>query len=174
MTEVLFGTCDDSFSPDLVEWQEPNHQTPYKERPMNRFFLASIATTLVALTAGLSLPRQQDDDKPVQDPASVMRRDYMRTKLMFTQNIFEGLTLGDFEAIKIAADEVERITEGGQWVAIDTEEYRKLTTEFKSTITRLQQAAKDGNIEATALRYYQLSTSCIDCHKHLRKANYDF
>ena len=109
-----------------------------------------------------------------RDPDSIARRDFMRTKLMFSQNIFEGLTRGDFNLIKAGIKEVQMITEGERWVAIENEQYKKLTEDFKTATKRLKDAAETGNIEATALRYYQLSTSCIDCHLHIRKIGYEF
>ncbi len=111
---------------------------------------------------------------PLNDPDKVARRDFMRTKLMYTQNIFEGLTVGDFDDIKTAVREVQMVTEGGQWVEIDNEIYRRLTEEFKTSTKRLAQAAETGNIEATALRFYEMSNRCIDCHQHIRKANYEY
>lgn len=122
-------------------------------------------------------PKKQDDDRltlPLQDDDALSRRDFMRTKLLYTQNIFEGLTTGNFDAIETAVEEVQHITEGAQWVAIDNKKYRELTEEFKTATDRLMTAAKSKNIDATALRYYELSTRCIDCHKHIRNARYEF
>lgn len=123
-------------------------------------------------------PRVQDEEKmviPPQDPADVIaRRDFMRTKLMFTNNLFKGLTLGDIEAIEEAVSEIEMITEGSEWVAIDNDQYRKLTDDFKTATARLKVAVKTKNLDAIALRYYNLSTSCLDCHKHIREASYSF
>lgn len=119
----------------------------------------------------------QEDEKlvlPFDDENAVARRDFMRTKLLYSQNIFHGLTTGDFKMIKASIKEVSEITEGESWVAIDNEKYRKLTEDFKTTIDRLSEAAESGNLEATALRYYNMSTSCIDCHRHIREANYVF
>ena len=109
-----------------------------------------------------------------QDPDSIARRDFMRTKLMYSQNIFEGLTRGDFKLIKAGIKEVQTVTEGEQWIAIDNEQYKRLTEDFETATKRLKDAAETGNIEATALRYYQLSTSCIDCHLHIRKVGYEY
>ena len=120
-----------------------------------------------------SSQQEESERKPAQDPDSISRRDFMRTKLRYTQQIFEGLTTGNLAAVRLAAREVHGITEGGQWVAIDNEQYRKLTEEFKTATERLIKAAETGNIEATAMRYYSLSTSCIDCHQHLRKSGYE-
>ena len=137
----------------------------------------SIAAASISWSANQDLPKKQDDDRltlPLQDDNAVSRRDFMRTKLLYTQNIFEGLTMGDFEAIETAVAEVQRVTEGGQWIAIDNENYRKLTEEFKTSTRRLMTAAKSKNIDATALRYYEMSTRCIDCHKHIRNAQYQY
>ncbi|MFN9881391.1 MAG: hypothetical protein ACK557_23210, partial [Planctomycetota bacterium] len=46
-----------------------------------------------------------------QDPDSLSRRDFMRMKLNYTQNILEGLTTRDFGLIISGAEEVERITQ---------------------------------------------------------------
>ena len=120
---------------------------------------------------------QTQDEKltiPADDENAIARRDFMRTKLMYSQNIFHGLTTGNFDLIKAGIKEVGAITEAEKWVAIEDPRYQKLTDDFKTAVKRLKTAADTGNIEATALRYYQMSTSCIDCHMHIRTANYEF
>jgi hypothetical protein len=137
----------------------------------------SIAAASISWSTNQDLPKKQDDDRltlPLQDDNAVSRRDFMRTKLLYTQNIFEGLTTGDFKGIETAIEEVQRVTEGEQWIAIDNDNYRKLTEEFKTSTRRLMTAAKSKNIDATALRYYEMSTRCIDCHKHIRNAQYEY
>ncbi|MEL7498435.1 MAG: hypothetical protein AAFN77_12560 [Planctomycetota bacterium] len=111
---------------------------------------------------------------PSDDENSIARRDFMRTKMMFTQSVFQGLTTGNFAMIKRAVKEIEGITKAAHWVEIDNERYRKLTEEFNTTVDRLAEAAESENIDAIALRYYSMSTSCIDCHKHIRQAKYEF
>ena len=111
---------------------------------------------------------------PVPDESSVERRDFMRTKLMYSQNIFEGLTIRNFELIERGIHEVEQLLEAEQWVTIDSEDYRKLTAEFKTSLKRMKVTAESKNIEATALRFYDMSNRCIDCHQHLRHAQYHF
>lgn len=121
--------------------------------------------------------KQKDDDTivlPRSGPDAIARSDFMRTKLMHSQNIFEGLTTGNFKLIKEGIAEVKMVTEAAEWIKIDNENYQKLEEDFKTSIQRLSEAAKSGNLEATALRYYQMSTSCIDCHKHIRIVKYDF
>ena len=140
-----------------------------------------LLVTMAAAATAWPVPQEQtpqpDDETitlPEQDPDSISRRDFMRTKLMYSQNIFEGLTTGDFNTIETAVKEVQMVTEGEQWVAIDNDQYRKLTEEFKTSTRRLAEAAKSKNLDATALRFYAMSNSCIDCHKHIRRVGYDF
>jgi len=149
---------------------------------MNRLFNIGVVCSAILVAIPFAIQDQdnekkQDPDRiviPSDDDNAVARRDFMRTKLMFSQKVFEGLTTGNFDLIKTGVKEIEGITEGEKWVAIDNDFYRKLTEEFKTTTKRLKEAAESGNIEATAMRYYQMSTSCIDCHQHIRKAQYEF
>ena len=155
---------------------------------MFRFSIVAILSLIAAATMAVSVQpgsAQQDSIPQTQEPEiiisdqdsaeSISRRDFMRTKLLFSQQIFEGLTTADFAGIERAVKEVQAITEGEKWVAIDNDHYRKLTEEFKTSTARLLEAAKTKNLDATALRYYNnMSTSCIDCHKHIRKAGYEF
>jgi hypothetical protein len=115
--------------------------------------------------ASVLLDQDERIDISRSDPESVARRDFMRTKLNFTQNIFGGLVVSDFAAVNRAIDDVESITRGEQWLTIDSEAYRKLTDNFIQSVAGLRKAAKTKNIEATALRFYDLSTRCIDCHQ---------
>ena len=108
---------------------------------------------------------------PADDDNAVARRDYMRTKMMFTQNVYTGLTMGDLKKIEAAVKEIVTITKGEKWVSIDNDTYRKLTAEFETTAERLQEAVKSKNLDAIALRYYQMSTSCFDCHKFRRRSS---
>lgn len=146
---------------------------------MTRLLIFAIASS-VALLAGMQLQdqEQQDDTKnrivrPVIDDDAVERRDFMRTKLLIAQNILEGLTIGDHDLVNRGIDDVKDITKAASWVAIDDDTYRKLTDDFNTTIERLEKAAKTKNLDAIALRFYEMSTSCIDCHKHVREAAYE-
>ena len=146
--------------------------------------ISTLAVIGPALLAGFifPVPLQDTDEKrkkqdkieiPADDENAIARRDFMRTKLLYSQNIFEGLTTGNFNLIKEGVKEVDKVTQAQQWVEIDDDRYRRMTEEFKTTTRRLAEAAESGNIDATAMRYYQMSTSCNDCHKHIRKVGYE-
>lgn len=111
---------------------------------------------------------------PADDDQSPERRDFMRMKLQSSQFILEGLSVGDFDLVDKGIQQVKEMTKTGKWVSIDNEFYRELVRDFETATERLEEAAKSKNIDATALRYYQLTTNCIDCHKHIRAAAYEF
>ncbi len=148
--------------------------------------MKSLAFTLlmfVSLSIGMSVStqddakqgRQESDKKiviPKQDEDSISRRDSMRAKLMYSKNVLEGLTVNDFDLVLDSCKNMLELTEGDSWIAIDSDNYRALTEDFKTGLKKLTAAAKSKNIDATALRFYDLSTRCIDCHNHLR--NIDF
>jgi hypothetical protein len=140
-----------------------------------------VISILCLLTAApITLALQLETRKPDsgfqiggQDEDSIARRDFMRTKLLYAQNILGGLTTGDLEAASKAVREVQQVTEAEKWVRIDSDEYRQLTAEFRIASNRLLEATESGNIDAATLRFQVLTTSCIDCHKHIRKLAHD-
>ena len=146
---------------------------------MYRLFtlIALVSATVVSANWSLSGNPVQDQDKiilPAQDPNEVERRDSMQSKLMYSKNILEGLTAGDFVRITEAIENMQLVTEGAAWIEVDNDNYRRLSNEFKTSLRRLTAAAETKNLDATALRFYGMSTNCIDCHQHIRKADYQF
>ena len=108
-----------------------------------------------------------------QDPQDDLKlSEFMQIKLLRSQNILEGLATRDFTMIMDATKEIHELTEGAKWQAIDSPEYRKLTEEFQTATDRLLKAAEKENLEGVALRFYDLSTRCIDCHEHLRSVGF--
>ena len=135
------------------------------------------ATVVSACWSFSTHPQQDEEDKivlPAQDPNAVERRDSMQSKLMYSKNILEGLTAGDFDRINEAIENMRLVTEGAAWIEVDNDNYRRLSSEFKTSLRRLAAAAKTQNLDATAMRFYGMSTNCIDCHQHIRKAGYQF
>ncbi len=143
--------------------------------------IGGLAVTSTLIFHGQEQGEQQiAEDKPgkivvpTDGPDGVARRDFMRAKLINSQNIFEGLTTANFDLVQDGVKALKSVAAGEKWVQIDDARYQKMTDEFRTTVNRLAVAAEGKNIDAMALRYYQMSTSCIDCHKHIRKAGYEF
>jgi len=137
---------------------------------MSRRFGFGLSLIVITLVAGLFLSRHSMGQE--QDQDSVSRRDFMRMKLNYTQNILEGLTTRDFGLIISGAEEVERITQAEAWNSNDFADYQKISDELRSVAKHLKKAGQNSNLEAAALRYFELTMKCMDCHQYLRKADF--
>lgn len=131
-----------------------------------------IGLSLVAVIIGAGLAASRYSIGQEQDPDSLSRRDFMRMKLNYTQNILEGLTTRDFGLIISGAEEVERITQAEAWNSNDFADYQKISDELRSVALHLKKAGQKSNLEAAALRYFELTMKCMDCHQYLRKADF--
>ena len=131
-----------------------------------------IGLCLVGLLIGSWFATNRGMTAQDQDPDVIANRDFMRTKLMYTQNIVEGLSTGRFALISSSADEIERITQAEAWTANNTTEFAQWSDELRAAAVHLKKAAENGNLEAATLRYFELTIKCIDCHQHLRKADF--
>ncbi|MFM7117032.1 MAG: hypothetical protein ACKO9H_05220 [Planctomycetota bacterium] len=137
---------------------------------MSRRFGFSLSLIVIAMVAGTLFARYSVGQE--QDPDSLSRRDFMRMKLNYTQNILEGLTTRDFGLIISGAEEVERITQAEAWNSNDFADYQKISDELRSVASHLKKAGQKSNLEAAALRYFELTMKCMDCHQYLRKADF--
>jgi len=137
---------------------------------MSRRFGFGLSLIVITVVAGLFLSRHSMGQE--QDQDSVSRRDFMRMKLNYTQNILEGLTTRDFGLIISGAEEVERITQAEAWNSNDFADYQKISDELRSVAKHLKKAGQNSNLEAAALRYFELTMKCMDCHQYLRKADF--
>ena len=116
-------------------------------------------------------PVAQDQETEQQDQAeqarSENRKEFMRGKLLSNQKIVEGLSLKDFALVTEGAKDVTAIVKGQHWFVINTPEYQEFSKDMETAAQRLQEAAKRGDIEASTLRYFDLTLKCIDCHQYL-------
>jgi hypothetical protein len=137
---------------------------------MSRRFGFSLSLIVIAVAVGTLFARYSVGQE--QDPDSLSRRDFMRMKLNYTQNILEGITTRDFGLIISGAEEVERITQAEAWNSNDFADYQKISDELRSVASHLKKAGQKSNLEAAALRYFELTMKCMDCHQYLRKADF--
>ena len=104
---------------------------------------------------------------PKQD--TIARRDFMRTKLTFSQAIVEGLAVKNFDIINTAATEIRNVTEGEMWLVHKTPEYNRYSDELKRSVEELIKASEAKNLEGCTLRFFDVTLKCIDCHEYLRR-----
>ena len=132
---------------------------------------------IILLFAGVSLllggwigsahVKAVQDDEQAEKIKSESRKQFMRGKLLSNQQVVEGLSMKNFELVKEGAKGVNALVKGQHWFVLDTPQYKQFTKEMESSANQLIRAADDKNIEAAALRYFDLTLRCIDCHRYL-------
>ena len=68
----------------------------------------------------------------VQDQDDISRRDMMRTKLLLSQNIVEGLTLSNFDQVKKSGNEIIELTKAEAWLTLKPRIIRITAISFAS------------------------------------------
>lgn len=129
-------------------------------------------TCLLLVLAGGSVWLMSGSRSPVgsaaQDETKRPTKTFMRQKLKDAQEVLEGLALEDFELIKKGADRMRHMSKATEWHVIAGPEYVQHSAEFRRCCEELFRQADKKNIDAAAMSYLHLTTTCIDCHKFVR------
>lgn len=133
------------------------------------FVICAALVGSLAVQAGYQQEQQQDRNEQIKSEA---RKLFMRGKLLSNQQIVEGLTVKDFDLIAEGTEGVVAMVKGQHWFVLNTPEYRKFSDEMEASANRLQHAAESNNIESAALRYFDLTLTCIDCHQYIETQKY--
>ena len=100
--------------------------------------------------------------------ADVSLSAFMRKKLESSSTILEGLTVEDSEMIERGAKELLKLSKVEKWQVFVDSEYREYSDGFRTTVKKLEEAAKKGNFDNAALQWFDTMKSCIECHQHVR------
>ncbi len=92
----------------------------------------------------------------------------MRLKLEYAQKVLEGIALEDFELIAFNAEKMKAISQSAEWQHRKSAEYQRHTGDFTRQAEGLVKAAERKNVDAATVAYFQLTASCVSCHRHLR------
>lgn len=92
----------------------------------------------------------------------------MRLKLEYAQKVLEGIALEDFELIAFNAEKLKAISQSAEWQHRKSAEYQRHTGDFTRQAEALVKAAERKNVDAATVAYFQLTVSCVGCHRHLR------
>ena len=91
----------------------------------------------------------------------------MLRKLDYSRDVVEGLATEDYELIAKAAQNLLVLSHEADWNVITTGEYLKMSSEFRETTTRLRERAREKNLDGATLAYFEMTLSCLRCHKHI-------
>ena len=95
-------------------------------------------------------------------------KDAMRSKLHFAQGVLEGITTENFSLIATNAQKLKAFSQSTDWKLHSAPEYLRLTSDFERAAASLERAARNRNVDAATVAYFQLTTTCVTCHKYLR------
>ena len=99
-------------------------------------------------------------------------RTKMHVKLVLSQSVLEGLVTKKFDRIETAAEQLMLTSLDTPAVKAgedrEDEVYDHMKVEFLRLAGRLEQMAKDKNLEGAAFVYDKLNATCIACHQYLR------
>ena len=106
-----------------------------------------------------------------EEPAKTKRplAAFMRTKLEASSQILEGLCQEDRELVKEGAVKLRELTKIAVWNVLTDDEYREHSREFRDNAALVAEAAEEGDFDKAALRWFDVTMSCLDCHDHVRK-----
>lgn len=93
---------------------------------------------------------------------------WMRVKMKRADGILEGLAQGDFNAIKVNAQTMQRFGRMERWARVKSEEYQTHLRAFDQANRDLIRQADEQNLEGATLAFFQLTTSCVQCHQVVR------
>jgi len=126
-------------------------------KPRLLFFLIPLLIAFVTLGAQL---------KPL--PPKLSTADLMKAKLTASQKVLEGIATEDFNGISRNASLLAGYSQTAGWLADQSPAYRQYTTEFRRQALALAKEARRQNLDGATVAYFQLTVSCVNCHKYMR------
>jgi hypothetical protein len=93
----------------------------------------------------------------------------MKRKLASSQKVLEGLAMNDFELISKHADELVLISKEAEWKVMKTPQYEVQSNDFRRAADEMGRSAREKNLDGAALRYVELTLTCVKCHKYVRE-----
>jgi DNA-binding response OmpR family regulator len=125
-------------------------------------FLVGWTVTAQEATKGAA----QDATRESQKTASV----WMKQKLSNSERILEGLTRGDLDLVNKHANSMKLLNKIEYFVRRDPPAYRTQLQQFQFSLDELVRTSADDNLDGATLAFTQMTISCVNCHRVLRKS----
>ena len=93
---------------------------------------------------------------------------FMRVKLTHSQDVLEGLAVEDYDLIDRGAQQLSLTSEDASWQVLQTEDYARMSADFRRSCDRLREAARAKNLDGAALAWMEVTMKCVQCHKYIR------
>lgn len=124
---------------------------------------------LLAIVAVAVMPAfAAHEDNETASQQDEQTKAFMRAKLTHSQQILDGLTTENYDKIAKSAQALSLLSNESTWNVFQTEEYIRMSREFRESTMRLRDAAHDKNLDGATLAYFEVTLSCVRCHKYTR------
>lgn len=124
------------------------------------------ALAIFAIATCFALPNVAQTRDIFRPPVSV--KALMHRKLESSQSLIKGLALEDYDLLSKEAQTLHMLSLDAGWNVMQTKEYTRISAEFRDAAKKIGKAGKTKNLDAAGLGYFQLTMTCIDCHRHVR------
>ena len=92
----------------------------------------------------------------------------MKSKLVTSQSVLEGLLRKDFDAIANGARSLKRISEAAEWPRSRDRVYEHFGSTFRRQCNELENAAHKSDQDGVMFTYLAITTTCVNCHDYVR------
>ncbi|MCG8583392.1 MAG: hypothetical protein MI757_01605 [Pirellulales bacterium] len=138
---------------------------------MRTTILASVVVLFMASAVGWT--QQEKDDKKQPKPDTRRPSVWMKVKLKSSEGILRGLTLGDFDLIEENAQRMSNFGRLEKIAHARNPEYQTQLRFLEHANSELIRQAKKRNLDGATLAFVQLTTSCVNCHRAIRKGEHE-
>jgi hypothetical protein len=122
-----------------------------------------VGGVVVVLLAAVALAADEKE-KQKKEPSF-----WMKQKLKYSQEILNGLATEDYELITKNAMAMKGLNKIEFFVRQKPEGYRTQLKTFQFSLNEVVSNAEDENLDGATLAFTQMTISCVNCHKELRK-----
>jgi len=139
---------------------------------MHVALVTSMGVALMGL-AGVAAavePAPQDQAAPKKEAAEKQEPSFwMKQKLTYSQNMLNALAMEDYELLSKNAAAMKGLGTIEYFVRQKPEGYRTHLKTFQFSVEELLRNAEEKNLDGATLAFTQMTISCVNCHKQLRK-----
>lgn len=101
-------------------------------------------------------------------PRRAAHQAFMRSKLVYSQAVLEGMALEKYDVISRNAIRLREMTSSNLWYSARQPDYMLQTTNYQKSVDSLYMAAVDKNLDRVTDAYAAVARSCVDCHRVVR------
>jgi hypothetical protein len=132
------------------------------DKPNSDFLLAALILAYLFASTTSSYP-QAEKESGVKEA--------MRQKVAYSQQVLIGVSLGDYGLIANNAEKLVELSNKTNWYSRQVPEYELFLNEFRRNAQDLMKAGQQKDLDAASLAYVQMTLSCVNCHKFIRKSS---